>query len=174
MFVCVNDFTSALSNLKHYKTKLKSEYEKIETLKNQKQIELDMLDEMEYGRIRTSLSYEETINSKGEIVAIMKSRGNVSNISMIDIIDKYDSKRENIIASYDDEIANCELRIQDCELHIKEIETVLNKLSNETKNACINIYCLKKRYIDVADEMFMSASTLYRKVNKEIENAISK
>ena len=32
MFVCVNDFTSALSNLKHYKTKLKSEYEKIEIL----------------------------------------------------------------------------------------------------------------------------------------------
>ncbi len=173
MFVTVSDFTSALSNLKYYETKLKSEYEKLELLQNQKQIELDALEQMEYSRIKTSLSYEQTINAKGEIVAVLKTRGNGSNASMIDLINKYDAERENIKASYDSMIQKCEYIISDYEMHIQEIKDVLNKLSNDIKEACIEIYVNKKRYIDVACEYYISSSALYRKVNKEIENAIS-
>lgn len=173
MFLCVSDFTNALSNLEGYKTKLDCENEKLKQLQKQKQIDLKHIDDMQYGRIRTSLQYEETINSKGESVAVIKQRGNGSNISMIDIINKYDSLRESTIASYDSRILKSESKIAYYESYIKEIESVLNQLSKEIQKASIEIYCNNQRYKDVANDLYMSASSLYRKIQKEIDSVIN-
>lgn len=174
MFLCVSDFTNALSNLEEYRTKLNSEYQKLKQLQEQKQIDLKRIDEMQYGRIKTSLQYEESINSKGEIVAVIKQRGNGSTTSMIEIINKYDTMRENTKASYESQITKSESKIKYYESYIKEIESVLNQLSKEIQKASIEIYCENQRYKDVADKLYMSSTSLYRKIQKEIDNVINK
>ena len=94
--------------------------------------------------------------------------------SEIDIIVSYDKRRESTKQFYEKQINELSKTADVYLSKIAEINEVLEKMPTEIRNASINIFVDGLSYKDVASELNMSGSTLYRVIQKEIENAIAR
>ena len=171
MFLSVSEFTGALKSRGYYMEKYLETTALIDELTNAREKALKNIDSEQYYHIRTSLNYETVIDKNGEEIRVLKPRA-TNDKSEIDIIISYDKRRESTKQFYEKQINELS-KTADVYLNkITEINEVLEKMSSEIRNASINIFVDGLSYKDVASELNMSGSTLYRVIQKEIENAI--
>lgn len=173
MFLSISEFIGALKSRSSYEEKFYNINNQIEELANARINALENINSEQYYHIKTSLSYEVSINEKGEKVEVLKPRTS-SKKSATEIIAEYDKRRECTNRYYDDKIANLKDIQGSYKNKICEIDKVLNAMPSEIRNASIRIFVDGLSYKEVADTMFVSSSTLYRSIQKEIENAIAR
>ena len=58
------------------------------------------------------------------------------------------------------------------EAQIEYIESILNKLSQETREACLKIYVEGESYAKVSSERFLSKKGLFSRVERELNNIL--
>lgn len=57
-------------------------------------------------------------------------------------------------------------------MQIDYIESVLDKLSEETRQACIDIYVKGQTYVQISDNIHLSKTGLFRRIQSELNKAI--
>ena len=170
MFLSVSEFTGALKSRGYYMEKYLETTALIDELTNAREKSLKNIDSEQYYHIRTSLNYETVIDKNGEEIRVLKPR-TTNDKSEIDIIVSYDKRRESTKQFYENKINELSKTADVYSSKIAEINEVLEKMPTEIRNASINIFVDGLSYKDVASVLNMSGSTLYRIIQKEIENA---
>lgn len=173
MFLSVSEFTGALKSRGYYMEKYLETTALIDELTNVREKALKNIDSEQYYHIRTSLNYETVIDKNGEEIRVLKPR-TTNDKSEIDIIVSYDKRRESTKQFYENRINELSKTADVYSSKIAEINEVLEKMPTEIRNASINIFVDGLSYKDVASVLNMSGSTLYRIIQKEIENAIAR
>ena len=173
MFLSVSEFTGALKSRGYYMEKYLETTALIDELTNAREKALKNIDSEQYYHIRTSLNYETVIDKNGEGIRVLKPR-TTNGKSEIDIIVSYDKRRESTKQFYENKINELSKTADVYSSKIAEINEVLEKMPTEIRNASINIFVDGLSYKDVASVLNMSGSTLYRIIQKEIENAIAR
>lgn len=171
MFLTVNEFTNALKNKSYYDKKLQDEQVRFSKILDDWDKSKKAIDDEQYNRIRTSLNYETITNEKGETEKVLKQRS-TNSISQVELMEIYDERREKTNNYYRAKLNRSNEIISDCRNKICEIERVYKKLSREIQFACSAIFYQKRSYQEVAKEMNISSSTLYRNIQKEIDRVI--
>ena len=57
-------------------------------------------------------------------------------------------------------------------LQIKYIESVLEKLSEETRQACLDIYVNGETYAKISADKYLSKHALFYRIEKELKNVV--